>query len=165
MVSAPMRDRFVKATLRVFADLHKRFFRFTGGRFAAGIGPVVFLLLVTRGHKTGLERVTPLLHTTLDGAYIVAASYAGTENHPAWYWNLRGQPEAVVEIKGAKQRVQVLELEGERREQAWAALVSAWPFFVGYQKRTTRQIPVFELRPIDLTTRQAPARTPSAPAQ
>ncbi len=143
-----MRDRIVKTLLRAFGVFHIRLFRWTGGRFAASIGPVTFLLLITRGHKTGLERVTPLLHTTLDGAYIVAASYAGTENHPAWYWNLRGQPEAMVEVKGAKQRVQVLELEGIRREQAWAALVSAWSFFQGYQNRTTRKIPVFELRPM-----------------
>ncbi len=144
-----MRDRIVKKLLRAFGVFHMRLFRMTGGRLAASIGPIKFLLLITRGHKTGLERVTPLLYTTLDGSYIVAASYAGTESHPAWYWNLLGQAEAMVEVKGAKQRVEVLELEGERREQAWGALVSAWPFFTGYQDRTTRKIPVFELRPTD----------------
>ena len=143
-----MRDRILKALLRAFGFLHARFFRATGGHFAAGIGRIAFLLLITRGHKSGLERVTPLLHARLDGAYIIAASYAGTAEHPAWYLNLRGQSEAFVEVKAARERVQVVELEGEDRERAWQALLSVWPFFAGYRKRAPREIPVFALTPL-----------------
>ena len=143
-----MRDRIVKFLLRTFAYLHVRSFRAFGGRFVGRIGPINFLLLITRGHKTGLERVTPLVHTTLDGAYIVAASYAGTAENPGWCWNLRKQSQALVELKGARERVQVIELEGERLEQAWTALISVWPFFKGYRKRAPREIPVFALKPL-----------------
>lgn len=144
-----MRDQFIKFILRTFSFAHARFFRATGGRFAAGIGSICFLLLITRGHKTGQIRVTPLLHATLDGAYIVAASYAGTATNPHWCLNLRARSEAEVEIKGARERVQVLELDGERREQAWQALVSVWPFFESYRKRAQREIPVFALKPME----------------
>ncbi len=143
-----MRDQLVKFTLRAFGRLHARWFRTMNGRFSAGIGRIHFLLLITRGRKSGLERVTPLTHAMLGDSYVIAASYAGTKKHPHWYWNLRGQDEVSVEIKGAKRRVQVIELEGARRAEAWKALVDIFPMYEGYKRIAGREIPVIELRPM-----------------
>lgn len=118
------------------------------GHFAAGFWRITMLLLITRGRKSGIERATPLTHAMLGDSFIIAASYAGTSRHPHWYWNLREQKEASVQIKGATRRVQVIELEGERRAEAWRALVKVFPWYESYRRRAGREIPVFELRPL-----------------
>ncbi len=142
-----MRDSIIKFILRAFARIHARWFRAMNGRFAAGIGRITMLLLVTRGRKSGLERVTPLTHAMLGDSYVIAASYAGSKTHPNWYWNLSAQDEASIEIKGAKRRVRVIELEGARRDEAWEALVKIFPTYERYRLRAGRDIPIIELQP------------------
>lgn len=134
--------------LRAFARAHARWFRAMNGRFASGLGRITMLLLITRGRHSGQTRVTPLTHAMLDDSYVIAASYAGSNKHPQWYWNLREQQEARIEIKGATRRVKVIELAGERRAEAWKALDRVFPLYKDYRRRAGREIPVFELKPI-----------------
>ena len=47
------------------------------------------LLLHTRGARSGQPRSTPLLYTQHGRGYVVVASKAGADHHPAWY-TLRG---------------------------------------------------------------------------
>jgi deazaflavin-dependent oxidoreductase (nitroreductase family) len=41
------------------------------------------------------------------------------------------------------------EVTGQERETWWERAVAAWPDYAEYQKKTTRTIPVFVLRPVD----------------
>ena len=41
------------------------------------------------------------------------------------------------------------ELSGDERAAWWARAVAAYPPYAEYQQRTTRQIPVFVLEPVD----------------
>lgn len=150
MTSQPTtRDKFMNLLLHGFAHAHRAVLKATKGKWGQGAGLVQFLLLVHLGRRSGEKRYTPLVYASLGNAYIIAASYRGNPRHPAWYWNLREQEEAQVQVGGAIRRVKVTELEGEARERAWAAMVSEWSSFTKYERTTTRHIPVFELLPLD----------------
>lgn len=144
-----LRNTFMNLLLHGFARAHRTLLRATKGKWGQGAGIVQMFLLVHQGRKSGETRYTPLVYTTLGDAYIIAASYRGNQRHPTWYWNLREQKEAEVQVGGAIRRVKVTELEGEARERAWAAMVSAWSGFNKYERATARHIPVFELLPLD----------------
>jgi deazaflavin-dependent oxidoreductase (nitroreductase family) len=59
--------------------------------------------LHTRGARSGQPRSTPLLYTRHGDGYVIVASKAGADHHPAWYHNLRAHPDAVtIEVGGQR---------------------------------------------------------------
>jgi F420H(2)-dependent quinone reductase len=105
------------------------------------------LLLETTGHKTGQSRTVGLSHLEFDGRYFVMASYAGEDRDPAWATNLRAHARATVSIGGLSTPVVARALQGAEREAMFERFVEADAAYGEYRKRTTREIPVFELRP------------------
>jgi deazaflavin-dependent oxidoreductase (nitroreductase family) len=73
------------------------------------------LLLLARGAKTGQPRVTPLLYTPRGEDFVLIASKAGAERHPAWYHNLTAHPDVDVEVDGGLISVSAHEAEGAER--------------------------------------------------
>ena len=83
---------------------------------------------------------------TEDGGWLVAASKAGADDHPAWYHNLLAHPDIVVELPGEGEvQVHVEELKGAERDEAWEKFTARSPGFTSYEARTTRTIPVLKL--------------------
>jgi F420H(2)-dependent quinone reductase len=72
----------------------------------------------------------------------------GAPRHPDWYWNLKANPEARVQIKDRTLQVRAEEAEGEEKRRLWTRLVEMYPPYEDYQRRTQREIPVFVLRPM-----------------
>jgi deazaflavin-dependent oxidoreductase (nitroreductase family) len=56
------------------------------------------LLLTTRGRRSGLLRTVPPQYFSDDHAMVVVAANGGMPNHPGWYFNLKADPDAGVEI-------------------------------------------------------------------
>ena len=110
------------------------------------------LVLTVRGRRSGIARSTPLLCAPEDGRWLIAGSYFGGPDVPAWVGNLRAAGEAEVRIRGVRTAVVVRELHDEDRAQAWKALLAVWPNFTLYEQRSGRTIPVFELRPASTPT-------------
>ncbi|MGF3055530.1 nitroreductase/quinone reductase family protein [Microbacterium sp. YY-01] len=106
------------------------------------------LLVHHRGAKSGIERISPAMSLRDDdGSWLIAASAAGAAKHPAWYFNLRANPDTVVEAAGEGEvAVHVTELEGTERDAAWARFEQLSPGFAQYQSRTERTIPVLRLQ-------------------
>ncbi len=115
-----------------------------GGRLAGG--PV--LLLTTTGRKSGRERTVPLLYLPDGENLVVVGSNGGTATHPAWWLNLRSNPEATVEVGGRKTRVRAEEAGPAEKERLWPSLVEMYGGYEGYRRRTDREIPVVILRPL-----------------
>jgi deazaflavin-dependent oxidoreductase (nitroreductase family) len=113
-----------------------------GGRLAGG--PV--LLLTTTGCKSGRERTVPLLYLPDGENLVIVGSNGGTATHPAWWLNLRSNPEATVEIEGRKTRVRAEEAGRAEKERLWPSLVEMYGGYEGYRRRTDREIPVVILR-------------------
>ena len=114
----------------------------TGG----GLWPVT--LLTATGAKSGQRRTTPLLYFYDDGDVVVIASNGGRPFNPAWYHNLRANPEATLFINGRTMACTAREATGSERERLWARAVDLFRGYETYQRRTRgRQIPVMVLTP------------------
>ena len=133
--------------LRVMWKVHRFLPRATGGRLASRLGDLKVLLLETTGNKSGQPRSVGLSHIEQYGRYFVVASYAGEDRDPAWAKNLRAHPKAKVTVAGRSFPVVARQLEGEEREAMFAWFVEADSAYGEYTQRTSREIPVFELRP------------------
>lgn len=137
--------RLTRALTRAFVAWEAKRFRRSGGtRPAFGKHPQ--LLLTTVGRKTGKPRTVPLLYGRDDqDRLIVVASYAGADQHPAWWLNLRDAGKGRVEVGSENYEVAPVELEGEERERAWKLMLDISPRYADYAKKTTRRIPVVAL--------------------
>ena len=133
--------------LRVMWKIHRFLLRVSGGRLGSRLGNLKVLLLETAGNKSGQPRSVGLSHLEQDGRYYVVASYAGEDRDPAWAKNLRAQPKAMVTVAGRSFPVVARQLEGEEREAMFGWFIEADAAYGEYVERTSREIPVFELRP------------------
>ena len=108
--------------------------------------PVVVVTM--RGNKSGKVRKIALMRVEHNGEYALVASKGGAPRHPVWYYNLKANPDEVTLQDGDEPvEVRVRELSGDERSQWWERAVAAYPPYADYQKRTSRQIPVFLATP------------------
>jgi deazaflavin-dependent oxidoreductase (nitroreductase family) len=105
--------------------------------------PVV--VLTTQGARSGKLRKTPVMRVEQAGQYAVVASLGGAPKHPSWYFNLRDNPHVELQDGPAKQDMTAREVTGEEKRRWWDRAVEAFPDYAEYQKKTTREIPVFVL--------------------
>ena len=105
--------------------------------------PVV--IVTNRGAKTGAVRKTPLMRVQHDGNYLAVGSKGGAPKNPVWVYNLRKNPEVVLQDAADKWEMSARELTGAERDLWWERAVAAFPPYAQYQRRTQRVIPVFVL--------------------
>ncbi len=132
---------------KVMTGTHAAIYRASGGKVAGQMFNSPVLLLTTTGRKTGKERTTPLMCIEDGQDLVIIASNGGAPYHPAWYLNLRANPEARVLVKDRNLRVTAEEARGEERRRLFARLVEMYPGYEDYQRRTEREIPVVVLHP------------------
>lgn len=105
------------------------------------------LLLTTTGRKSGEPRTTPLIFARDGDDYLVVASVGGMPDHPAWYLNLRDDPNAHIQVKGEHLDVVARTATPEEKPRLWQIVNDVWPNYETYQTRTERVIPVVVLTP------------------
>ena len=137
--------RFKPRTIRLIGRFHAWLWTLTHGRFVDAAKKAPFLLLTTKGRKTGRLRTTPVLYLEDGSDLIVVASFGGNDMDPAWYLNLKQCPEAEIVIRGERRRVTSSEITSEEKELIWRRLVKLYPQFDVYQQRTSREIPLMRL--------------------
>ncbi len=126
-------------------------YHLTGERAYRGSAdsPVGFLKLITIGRKTGKQRRVHLVYLREGSAYVVTASNGGRQRHPGWFFNLRSNPQATIQVQDTRLRV-VAEVAGpEQRKELWTRLLSFAPLYAGYAKRARREIPMVILQPVE----------------
>lgn len=126
-------------------------YHLTGGRAYRGNAnsPAGFLKLTTTGRKSGKQRTVHLLYIRDGSAYVVTASNGGKQRHPGWFFNVRSNPQVTLHVQDTQVSA-VAEVAGpEKREELWARLLSIAPLYAGYEKNTSREIPMVILRPVD----------------
>lgn len=74
--------------------------------------------------------------------WILVASNGGSDDHPAWWLNLRANPEATIEVGRETIPVTAQLAQGDERAQLWSRLTRYNPVYASYQKITDRRIPV-----------------------
>jgi deazaflavin-dependent oxidoreductase (nitroreductase family) len=139
----------VKFILKMLVPIMVFLYRVTGGGFGGRVQSLPVLLLTTTGRKSGKTRTVPLGFLRDGSAYVIIASYGGLPRNPAWYLNLNSQPEATIQVKRQKLRVKAETANPEKRRELWARLIEAAPGYANYEQRTSREIPVVVLHPLD----------------
>jgi deazaflavin-dependent oxidoreductase (nitroreductase family) len=133
---------------RLVTGFHEAVFRVSNGRIGdRGFGmPVV--MLTTTGRKSGKRRTTMLTSPTQDGESIVlVASYGGDDRHPAWFLNLRDNPEVEVTMRGQTRPMRARVASSEEKTKLWPRVVAAYRGYGQYQQRTERDIPLVIVEP------------------
>lgn len=106
------------------------------------------LLVHHTGAKTGIERVNPLGYQRVGEAYAIFGSKAGATTDPDWYFNLRANPRASIEVGTDTIEVTARVAEGEERHEIWERQKTNVPQFAEYEKTANRDIPVVLLEPV-----------------
>ena len=136
------------AFFRVGTGLHRALFRISKGRFLGRALGMPVLELTTTGRRSGKERSTMLTAPIVEGGRLVlVASFGGDDRDPAWYRNLRANPNVRVTTLGATRDMIARVAIDEEKAGLWPAIVAKYPGYASYQRRTTRPIPVVILEP------------------
>ena len=106
-------------------------------------------LLTCRGAKSGAERTIPLVYVPLsDDRIALVASNGGSPRHPAWFHNLRANPDVEFTINGRRRPYRARLTEGDERRRLWEQAGEQYLGYEVYQSRTAgREIGVFVLDP------------------
>lgn len=120
--------------------------RVSGGRFGLDL-VIPTALLETRGAKSGAPRRNVVIYFHDGDRVTIVASKLGYPNHPAWFHNLRANPE--VSLGGIPMRAMVVSDEAER-QRLWALADRVFAPYAAYRRQAAkadRTIPIVQLSP------------------
>ena len=136
------------AAINIGQRVDPHLMRATGGRIRLTVtAPTILLTHI--GAKSGRRRTTPLLYFTDGDDAVLIASKGGAASHPAWYHNVRANPEVEASTDGRPEPYIAREADGEERERLWGLATTLYGGFDSYQERARahRTIPVIVLSP------------------
>jgi deazaflavin-dependent oxidoreductase (nitroreductase family) len=129
----------------LFGQEHIDRYEATGGEEGHDWQGTQTLILTTTGRKSGEPRKAPLIYAEHDGDYLVVASKGGAPEPPAWYVNLKDQPEVQVQVRDETFAARARDATPDEQPELWRIMVGEWPAYDEYQTKTDRQIPVVVL--------------------
>lgn len=133
---------------RVAMPLEPTVMKATRGRLT--LSPTLPVVVLTSvGARSGQPREVPLAYfTDGDDVVLIASNYGGSR-HPAWYYNLRAQPECELKIGPRGGRFIARETSGADRDRLYALAVDrlAGVFALHDKRSGDRTIPVMRLTP------------------
>jgi deazaflavin-dependent oxidoreductase (nitroreductase family) len=131
--------------------IHVRLYRRSGGRVGGHVPgwPGARIALVDHtGAKSGIRRTSPVMYHELGDAIAVAASKAGQPTHPAWFHNLKANPDTTLQIGSRVREVRARVANDEERDRLWPEFVAFYPGYDFFQRNAKgRQIPIVILEP------------------
>lgn len=141
-------------SLKAMNLVHRALIAVTGGRRGWDVGRMPVLELTTTGRKTGQPRSSMLTAPLrVDGSYVVVASRGGDDVHPAWFLNLRDDPHVSVVVAGGQRTPMIARIATPiERAGLWPRITADHPNYGEYQKKTSREIPLVFLDPVETPT-------------
>ena len=136
----PVLNRLMKGHTAVYQATRGR----VGHRFP---GAPPMLLLEHTGAKSGVTRTTPLVYVADGDDIVIVASKGGHPKHPAWYHNLRANPETAIQVGAQRRAVRARVAGPDERDRLWEMAVRTYKGYEGYRERTEREIPLVVLEP------------------
>jgi deazaflavin-dependent oxidoreductase (nitroreductase family) len=129
---------------------HTAIYRASGGRIGHHVpfSPPM-LLLDHVGAKSGTRRTSPLVYGRDGDRIVLVASKGGNPKHPAWFHNLKANPDTEVQVGRDRLKVHAREANPQERERLWPKMVEVYGGYDDYQRRTERRIPLVILEPRD----------------
>ncbi|HLL68477.1 MAG TPA: nitroreductase family deazaflavin-dependent oxidoreductase [Micromonosporaceae bacterium] len=123
---------------------HIRRFVESGGNPRPGVND---LLMTTRGRRSAKLRRTVLVYACDGDRYVVVASNAGADRHPAWYLNLVADPHVTVQVGTRVLEARARTATADEVPRLWQLMVEAMPSYQRYRQATARDIPVVIIEP------------------
>ena len=120
-------------------------FRANDGKCSGVFEGNPMLLLTMTGAKSGRQLTSPLTYYADGDDMIVMASAGGDPKHPAWYFNLKAEPNVTIELGAEQFAASAHEVQGDERTRVFDAMVAAMPRFADYQSGVEREIPLFKI--------------------
>jgi deazaflavin-dependent oxidoreductase (nitroreductase family) len=127
---------------------HVALYRSTRGLIGHRVPFAPPMLLVDHvGAKTGTRRTSALAYLRDGENLVIVASKGGHPKHPAWYHNLRANPDTTVQVGAEVRKVRARVANPHEHEALWPKVVERYKGFDTYQERTGREIPLVILEP------------------
>lgn len=127
---------------------HAKIYRATNGRIGYRVpGAPACLLLDHVGAKSAIQRTTPLVFARDGENVILIASKGGYPNNPAWFYNLKANPDTTIQIGSKRIDVRARVAKPEEYDRMWKLAVEVYGGYEDYRRRTARQIPLVVLEP------------------
>jgi deazaflavin-dependent oxidoreductase (nitroreductase family) len=139
-----MKDIFIKWFMVINAFL----IRISKGRIGGRLGTQTILILNTIGRKSGQPRSIPIAYFYYEGKYLIVESNWGKDKHADWYFNLRKNPQASIEVNGGTIKVNGSFAEEGEYDRLWDYVTRKHPPYLEYQKMTNRKIPIAVLKSV-----------------
>ena len=98
------------------------------------------LLLDHVGAKSGTKRTSPLTYFRDGDAYVIVASKGGYPKNPAWFWNLKANPDTTVQVGHQRIPVHARVATDAERERLWPRVVGMYSGYAEYQKRSKGRV-------------------------
>lgn len=135
--------------LKTMNNVHRTILKVSGGKLGWTAGNMPVLELTTTGRKSGTQRATMLTSPLQEGdTLVIVASRGGDDQNPAWFLNLRDNPEVTVKWKGGEPQAMTASIAtDDERERMWPIITEKYKNYAGYQNKTERQIPLVLLNP------------------
>lgn len=130
--------------------LHEQLYIRTDGRVGHRMIGVPTLLLRTTGRRSGATRTNGLVYARDGEEYLLVASNGGADRHPAWLHNVRANPDVEIQIGRGRRKgiARIVEPSDPDYQRLWRIVNdNNHGRYDGYQKQTTRGIPVIAVRP------------------
>jgi deazaflavin-dependent oxidoreductase (nitroreductase family) len=124
--------------------VHRSLLKISGGRAGWSALDMPVLELTTTGRKTGRPRSVMLTSPVQEGAtLIVVASRGGDDKPPAWFLNLKDNPEVGVTLQGrSKTAMRARVANPEERARLWPLVIADHKNYADYQSKTSREIAI-----------------------
>jgi deazaflavin-dependent oxidoreductase (nitroreductase family) len=135
--------------LKSMNTIHRTVMKLSFGKLGWTAGGMTVLELTTTGRKSGQKRAVMLTSPTKVGeSYVIVASRGGDDTHPAWYLNLRDNPQVEVALQGkVKQSMNARIASADERAELWPTVTKKYKGYANYQTKTDREIPLIFLDP------------------
>ena len=135
--------------MKAMNAVHRTILTLSFGKVGWKAANMPVLELTTTGRRSGQPR-TVLLTSPLQlgDTLVVVASRGGDDQHPAWFVNLRANPDVQVAVQGGARRpMRARVATTEERAELWPKVTTDHANYAGYQRKTDREIPLVLLEP------------------
>ena len=129
--------------------VHRGIMKVSGGKLGWKALNMPVVELTTTGRKSGKPRTVMLTSPLQEGStVVVVASRGGDDQHPAWFLNLRDNPDVEVAMNGEPRKPMKARVASpDERARMWPLVTADHKNYAGYQTKTSREIPLVLLEP------------------
>ena len=136
-----------KPLMKAFSRFNAWVFKASGGRWMSSFSGRPICVVTMKGARSGRWMDIPLMYVPFEEGAILVASLGGAPRHPTWYYNLVANPDIEVHAGGRAMKLRARQVAADEKARLWPVCCEHYPDYANYQKRTDRDIPVFNCQP------------------